>query len=248
MVYRRNYKKNGLKKRWYVNASANIPFIGKTTISAGNQKFKRAVAQVVKRSVLSPRADQIFIDTANMTHSTIQTYNLTAQITNINNGQQSRAGDKANLKYIKLKCRTIINFDTLPTNVQNCHWRMMVLKSSKEYDPSATSFGSGLGSSEIFIQPSVPEISYPDTREVTMLFDRTFTYTTEASADSGIKVFHSEISVPLNESFRYRDPDGKYGKNHNIYLVCIPFCPLGVSGTTIIGNQTIAGLIGFSSS
>lgn len=241
-VKRRNrfgQKGGRLRKRWYLNAGATLPFVGKTTLSMGSSKFKRSVAAIVRRQEDPLHKLWSKVGTAqpsqSMTHLTMYTVNLTGNIPQGTN-DNSRQGDTIHLEAIKFK----LLFDTVTSTNKAAQkqYRVMIVKHDAEYLGGSDSFGSGLGATEIFHGNNAPAYEQINSKLCTVLYDKLITVTPQISANNYLSCL-SEI-IRFNSPFIYKTGTN-FGKMFNYYLVVTGFESNATGGVTNVGTVSFFG-------
>lgn len=238
MVYRR-FKKRGLtnnrRKRWYLNASATLPFIGKTNVSMGN-KFKRSVVNVVRNRLEDPLHkiwSTSFFNSAKQ--DTIYSLNLTGNIPQGDTGT-SRSGDNIHLEALKMSL-IISKGVTAPNNPKD--YRVMVIKSDQASGGGVDTWSGTIGWTDLFHgATAVPCAANIDSKKCTVIFDKMYRIKPTIASTSDqivIKEF-----IPLKATHTYKSGTN-YGKNCNYYLV---FSGYEASGT--VGVTEVAGFVSLS--
>lgn len=168
-----------------------------------------------------------------MTHNTLYTLNLTARITQ-GDSNSTRDGDAIVLCGLKMK-----GYYNSHTTANAYGFRIIVGYSGEEH--SNTTFGSGLGSAEIFL-PNTATITTTNgqinPKAFTVLYDEKLT------ANSQIPDVRDRVDfnfhVPLNNKlFQYQTQNPALGKDTNLYVVVVSDVILGTTGTTISGGFNI---------
>lgn len=147
MVYKKGSRH---QKRWYVNAGANLPFIGKTNFAAGSGKHKRslaaAVTSIVRKDLETPHhfinseASQV------LNSSTFYTQNVLSTIPQ-GTANNQRIGDEIHIDAIKVKGYFYNNSNF----ANNMVGKIMLVKSREQFGTTTGSFVSGLGSSTLLL-------------------------------------------------------------------------------------------------
>lgn len=197
---------------------------------------KDKVASTVKKTIMSmatsyhDQQNDSLLQVFPMTHNTIYTNNITAQVI-AGTTNQDRQGDAVYLIGLKVTG----NFITA-TTAGAYRYRVMVVTSGEEYD-FGVAFGSGLTSTEIFLPNSgaaVRPSAIVNTKSVTVLADEDFDVASQIAATSDI--VSTKFYVPLKRKFEYQAQGSVYGKTKNIYLVIIGYVAGGTSGVTSAGG------------
>lgn len=169
-----------------------------------------------------------------MTHNTIYTLVPTALPTQ-GDSNSSRDGDSIVLCALKLN-----GFYNTASETGAYAFRVIVGYSGEEY--TNTSFGSGIGSSEIFLPNTAGTITsngIVNAKAFTVLHDQKFTLNSEiASARTRADY---EIYVPLdNQMFYYQSSASALGKNKNLIVAIMADETVGSSGLTDVGGTSIS--------
>jgi len=172
--------------------------------------------------------------TASLTHNTLLTLGP-SQFISVGASRDQRIGDALHL--LSLKVSGIVT--SVAASTSSTHFRLITLWSGEEYT-SGANFGSGLGSSEVFInsglawQPNA--ICNP--KAVTILDDRNIVLNNSITGVADLESF--TYTVPLNTDFDYQTATSTFGKNRNLYVVIIGSIVGGISGTTPAGSATVS--------
>lgn len=245
MAYRRFGRRRFHKKRWYVSAGANLPFIGKTNVSFGSgtkSKQKRAMYSIAKKVVRSTVEPKRFINNINeqtqLLQNTIYTHNVTELIVK-GTDDDNRIGERMHLKNL------LIDYQFHGVQTGEAVWkgfkkqaRLLVLRSRHEFTTSG--WGSGFGSTELMEQQHVNHfMKGPILKEnVTVLHDSLITYQSGSLTDKAVSCKQGVINIPLNCTFQYNDQfatSSTFGKNWNLYIILIPHIP---GGTTSANSES----------
>lgn len=234
MVYKKRVKNPRLKKRWYASASG---FGISASIGTGTPKTKRELTKFVKRSILAPKLYYNDLTTAIVQQNGIYTYNLSAQLAQ-GNTSANREGDKVFIKTINLKHNVDCDFSAFPAGTTNAFLRMIVLTHDDFTNPSATTYGSGLGSTSIFQSNNNPIYRNTiDFKQCNVICDNLYQVTNQSGTNVGIlsKVFTQRCVMNKNFQYQLSSAEGKF---RNLYVVAIPFAFGTVTGTTNIMGLT----------
>jgi len=167
------------------------------------------------------------------THNTLNTFVPTTGIVQgLTNA--TRVGDSIQLCALKLN----MSFQT-PNTSNGYTYRIIVGWTGEEYNfPS--SFGSGLGTSEIFLTGTSANwtpAAIVNPKAFTVLYDGNIDVNSQVS---GVPDCRTEnIRVPLNGKFDYQADGSIQGKTRNLAVVLIGAAVNGVSGTTSTGLVVI---------
>jgi len=206
--------------------------------SKTTSKKNRKVATVgtVKRLLRgSMETKQLASSVTNTTvaPNTIYTFNPTAQIVQgtIDGG---RVGDSINLRSFECQFRFITD-----KRAAFYQYRVMVVWSGEEFNPSASVFSAGgLGSSELFVAGTFSGYATAPTnsKSITVLYDHVY------AVNSMIDDFNDGVIVrariPLKGiKYNYQANGAPYGKNKNLYVIVIPdwYSTNGTTPTTAGG-------------
>lgn len=209
----------------------------KSGIAKRKTKYvKKNPTKMVKETILSMATsyhdtqDDANLQVFPMTHNSIYTNNLTAQVT-AGTTNEDRQGDGIYMQGLKVTG----NFISAVT-AGAYRYRVMVLTSSQEYN-FGIGFGNGLTVTEIF-QPnsgtSIRPSAIVNSKAVTVLHDEQFDINSQIAATSDI--VSTEFYVPLKRKFLYQEDGGIFGKNKNLYLVIIGYVAGGIPNVTSAGG------------
>lgn len=226
------------RKRWYFQAGANLPFLGKTTVGFGTTKGKRSLKNIVKNVVRNQMEESkhiTFYANQTQTHNTIYTLNPLGTITN-STSSSGMIGDSIFLSGLKIK----LYLEQDNTFVQNSHVRFMIVEHDADYLSGGTNWGSGLGSSELFQPNTATTITLNglhNAKLVNVLFDKTYGFTKDQATGAKSKI--ADIFLKLNKKFTFKTGTG-YGKFRNLYFVTIGHVPGGTTGTSVTNYINIS--------
>lgn len=169
-----------------------------------------------------------------MTHNTLYTLVPTALPTQ-GDTNSSRDGDSIVLCALKLN-----GFWNTDTASNGYSYRIIVGYTGEE--PSNTTFGSGLGLSEIFLPSTgsnTSTIGLINAKAFTVLHDEKFTLNSQITGVRDKLDF--KVYVPLhNKLFYYQSAASALGKDKNLVVVITGDVVAGSTGTTPIGGTTIS--------
>lgn len=169
-----------------------------------------------------------------MTHNTIYTLVPTALPVQ-GDGNSNRDGDAIVLCALKLNGF----FDTDPA-AGAYGYRIIVGFTGEEY--SNTTFGSGIGASELFLPVTsdiVSDNGIINAKAFTVLHDEKFTVNSEIASTRSRCDYN--IYVPLNnQKFYYQSATSALGKLKNLVVVVMGSVVAGSTGTTSVGGTTIS--------
>lgn len=228
-------------KRWYVNASATLPFVGKTSFAAGSGLAKRSLKNQLQNLLLENKTKLIEQFQTNALHNTIYTLPLLSNIP-IGTGDASRLSDRISVKSIRLNMY-VSQRATVASTATASFWRVLLLRHSAEYGSGSDAWVSGLGSSEIFQSgTTVVGNGIVDYDKCTVLQEKWITLKRSDSAGIDVKHFTMEI---FNIEQIYNSPTSNYGKQWNYYCVVIPQQDGSTAGTTQVGYIQCNGMVTF---
>lgn len=246
-VRRQNRFKRGrqtrLKKRgWYFNAGANLPFLGKTTVSLG----KRSIINTVRRGLEDPlhklwSGQGIAPPQQNLLHNTLYTLNL---LGNIPQGDTSQSRSADNIHVDALKIRLLFSTETTTNKQIPKEYRVMIVKHDTEGQAASDAFGSTLGATDLFQGNNVVVYEQINPKNCTVIYEKRCKLKPSISATNDM----CEISdiIRLNTTFTYKT-NSNYGKMHNYYLVVCGYEPDAAAAATV-GRVTFFGDLIFKDS
>lgn len=259
MPYRRNYRKpvnrSKYQKRWYVNASVpkSMPFIGGSSFRAGSGALnKRSLNTVIKRAITDNTALKQKVinvtDSANFQHDSLYTFNPLGNIP-IGTGENARLATDIHIKSIKLNFlfnnRTDIAAPLLDSAVTV---RMMWVRLEADYRASFDTFGSGVGTGDIFVDgQNSPMLSQLEKDKCTILSDTKFEIpATQLSGRIASK--YITYDCPLKDfTFKYQSTTSGYSSvNKNVYLVCAAYLIGATTGVTPLCNYQFTSVVNFT--
>lgn len=244
--YRRPSQKSRLKKRWYFDASIpkSVPLIGGSSLKMGSGNLsKRSLNSIVKEvqlknAVLKHKVIDNAGTTATMLANTHITHNPLGNIP-IGTGENARLSTDIIVKSIMFHFAITPNLlNPAPLTNAPIFLRFMWVRSETDVLASQDIFGSGLGTSSLYISGFSGTILSPlDKDKVTILSD-----TTVKIPQGNLSTINNTIlyktECPLKDfPFRYSTPTSAFSVvNKNVYLVVFPYQDQGVTGTTNICN------------
>jgi len=164
-----------------------------------------------------------------LTHNTIYTTNITAQITQ-GDSITGRDGDAVILT--SLKCKGAIQTAAATGAFM---YRIIVCWSGEEYDLIGSS--AGLSAGELFLGSQGGSFncnSNCNPKSVTVLYDEHISINSLIATTSDVQQIF--FSVPINQKFSYQSSGSRFGKMKNLYVVVIPSVVGGTSGVTSCGQ------------
>lgn len=232
------------RKRWYLSAGANLPFIGKTSFTAGKRPYRKKtyrkkttrgyIANVAKS--IMPANHKIFNNSSTaLTHNTIVSINV---VSNIPQGtsENARHGDQIQLEAIKYR----IQLDKNPSINANARkvYRVMFIKLDALSGSGVDTWTATVGASDLFHSTAVPVHGLVNSKNVTVLLDRMVVMQPQlGSATHDTRFLSGTIPLKCKHVYKSSSNDGKYC---NYYFVVIPFEPGGVTGTTTVGTVLLS--------
>lgn len=160
------------------------------------------------------------------THNTIYTANITGVITQ-GTTNASRIGDKIHLNDL------VISMAVASAAAAGAYlWRVMVLWSGEEYNP--TGIAAGLTQSEVFLPNSgtnLYALGITNPKAVTVLYDELVDINSLIAATKD--VYSIRRTIHIGTDFQYQATGSIYGKTKNLYLV--------VCGTVLGGTLGVTG-------
>ncbi|AXH79567.1 MAG: hypothetical protein [Circular genetic element sp.] len=241
-VYKRKPSRLG-KRDWTVSASA---FGAKGSFSYRSKRsLSSTVTDIVRRNLETPQ-HHVISDSAQsaMTQNTFYSFNLLSGLAKGDSNFQ-RNGDTIHIDAIKLNLFTQ-NYASAPNNP--AYIRYMIVKENGRVLPGGTTWGSGLGSPDLFINLPVglPALSgIFDPKKTTVLMDTLVKivpqYPGQVSAQT------TATTIKVDQKFVY-ETDTVWGKNINYYLVAVPYIPGGTTGVTSVNDTRLSFDIIFKNS
>lgn len=217
-------------------------YYGGTTSVMVSRKSRRKSRKSLKQKIkdtLPAKHNSVSgtVRSSNLTHNTIYTHNVTAQVTQ-GDAVNNRDGDSIFAAALKVR-----GSYQVPVSNGGYTFRIMAFWSSEEYNPAPSVgdlFGSGFGT-EIFHGNTANLWStngLVNSKQITPLYDETIDINTLTVENEELKSFM--FTVPLNKEINYEGPGSAFAKNHNLYIVVFGSVIGGVTGSTNIGNATIS--------
>lgn len=243
--YRRPSQNSRLKKRWYFDASIpkSVPLIGGSSLKMGSGNLsKRSLNSIVKEVQLKNAVlKHKVIDTAATATMLANTHITHNPLGNIPVG----TGENARLS-TDIVIKSIIYHFTITPNLANgapltnapIFLRFMWVRSETDVLASQDTFGSGLGTSSLYISGFSGTILAPlDKDKVTVLSDTMVKIPQGNQATINNTILY-KTECPLKDfPFRYSTPTSAFSVvNKNVYLVVFPYQEGATTGTTNICN------------
>lgn len=244
-------RRYGRRKRWHFNASANLPFVGKTRVAFGSGKAraqKRAMYKIARTVVRKTTTPKQFINTKlglAPTAHTMYTYNVLDQITK-GTDDENRIGEHIHLKNFLLNIQTTSSqIDQAVDNGVEKYMRIIALTDNAQYTGSGYP-GTGFGYSDLFQHndKTLNMVSPILKENVTVLKDRVYKIC-DGNLSKTIQSKHIKFNVPLNRNFVYQD-GSTYGKTWNLYIVVIVDVPTVTPATYINSVYSWGSHLNFS--
>lgn len=235
-------------KRWYVDASIpkGVPFIGGTSLKAGSGTLsRRSLIAQVKNSLTEKKTKIVSTSTTGYVHNTCYTHAPLANIP-IGTGPNSRLGQviqNVNLNYKMMLGNLNAAVATQATPI---FVRVFVVKSRAQYQSGSDTFGSGIGSTDLFESGTTYfNIAALDTNKVVILYDKIIKLAptnTLVTKSNDVQIL--DINLDLGK-MDYLTPTSNYGKNNNPYICLIPYVVGGTTGVTVCGEIQCEGEVTF---
>lgn len=244
MVYKK--KANTKSKRWYFDAriGRNVPIVGGSGFTFGTTPpQKRAIKAVVKRELQNAEESKRYVNThasTTLTHNTIYTW-APFQGLNPGVGVSERIGSSIYAKALKIRGYYRIN-----TTIPNAKLRIMVLTSDVNLGVGAT-FGSGLGTSDLFIPGSTGNVqalglvNLKDGQVRQVLCDKTISLELQEGLLGSTNDRMFEMTCWLNKKVDYETSG--YNKSKNYYIIIIPYIPGGVTAVTTLPEVQLTTML-----
>lgn len=224
------YKKTANKKRWsvavggsFMGASANAKFNSR---GVGKRSLDSEIKRIIHKEDV---AQHKVINEVPLTlaHQTIYSLNPLGNIVRgVNNN--NRIGDEIFLEAIKLKGIILTN----GTSANTVHLRLMLIKTKQQYLGASDTWGSGVGSTDLFLATSSNlTIGELDPKLCTKVYDHTHTLSPLISTQTLSKEF--DLLVPIKQRFIFQTGTN-FGKFVNYYWVATAFQFGATSGTTTV--------------
>lgn len=234
MVFRRRPRFSmRRRKRWYVNASANLPFVGRTSVGFGSGKGKRSFNQRVVKTIRNHEEPKHKMTSTNQTlkQNTIYTANIMGNIP-IGTGSSSRIGDEVFIEAIKFRNY----FEQLAAIENTLELRMMIVEHDSDYAAGSDAFSdAALGTSDLFQSGTATNgtiLGIHDPKKVTVHFDKVFEL--NKSVTGKVRSHLLEMTLPIKKKFIYKTGTD-YGKFKNWYIVVSGFASGATTGVTDVG-------------
>jgi hypothetical protein len=240
-------------KRWYVDASANVPYFGSVGFKAGDgQLNKRSITAMVKREARLTEGSKYktSIQSQVFNAQTWYTYNPLGNIP-IGTGENSRLSTDIFVKSVKMRVLMYNNILLTGGLVgAPIHVRVVWLRTNVPIAGGVDTFTSGLGNSDLLVQGlTIPLTGVFDRDKVTILSDDTYTVPQSNIATTYSSIC-ADISCPsLNIPFKYGSSTSNYSVlNKNLYCVVSPSIAADVVGTTVELNFQFQSAVEFTDS
>lgn len=195
----------------------------------GRQSIKKLMA-----SVLPGKQNTNQLVSGVMKHSTLYTVNVTAMISQ-GNTNSTRIGDSIILNALKLNGAYFSH-----TTAGAYTFRILVGYSGEEY--SNTTFGSGLGASEIFLPSTFGNFAgcgIVNPRAFSVVFDKKIDINSQIAGVVDLSSFTDTISLN-GVNFDYQANGSAYGKVKNLYMVIVADVAGGTPATTDSGTMIVS--------
>jgi len=230
-------------------ALATLPFFGGTRKAQATRGHTGTTGLVYQRRRRTPvrasfkkKVMQIqnakhytYTPTQAMTHATLYTTCPTAGITQ-GDAIGNRDGDSIYLVALKVKGMFLA-----PTDKNAYSMRIIVGWTGEEVGTLGSTFGSGVGSSQLF-HPSTTGSWFLNgiinPKAFTALYDQTVDI--NSLIDTVREVSSFNFTVPLEQSFSYQSTASTDGKTKTLVIIVCSAVSGGSSGTTASGDSPIA--------
>ncbi len=223
-------------KRWFVQAGFG-PFslsFGNGAGASSNGKGKRSIPTHGEEKFISS-----LVSLTNGLHQTVYSFNPLAQIVQGTSGGQ-REGDVIHLDRIVVNA-AISNAGSAATF--GIDMRVLILVTTSQFNPSSSAYGSGIGATDLFFNPSNPYVSLVDPRRAWILCDEYHHITPKFSTEVEDK--QCTLECQINKPFEYSGKSSTYGVSSNIYVVLVPYAFNATAGVTIVGSVDSSVLVCF---
>jgi len=166
-----------------------------------------------------------------MTHNTIYTLVPTALPVQ-GDGNSNRDGDAIDIVALKLK-----GFAQTHSNASAYSYRILVGWTGEELSSLGSNFGSGLGTSEIFLPNTTDNWvlnGVVNPKAFTCVYDQTLDIGSQITGVVDLTSF--QINLPFQTRFLYQSAGSVQGKSRNLCVVIIAATAGGTAGTTNAGS------------
>lgn len=172
-------------------------------------------------------------------HNTWYTLNLLSPITKGDNND-NRSGDIIHIDCIKFRNLQLNN----STSDNDLIFRFLVVKIRDQVGPTDGSWGSGLGTPDLFLNaPTNPVLAgLIDSKKVTVLHDELIKVRKQMAAN--IISPNQQFHLKLDQKYLY-ETGTVHGKNNNIYCLVMASQYGAVQGTTTVGTFVMSADIIF---
>lgn len=217
-----------VRKRTVTRGTTSTIVTGKRKRATNKNSF---AAKLMKAQPAKHYANS---STFNMTHNTLYTVVPTTGIVQGDTNAQ-RDGDFIHLAALKIKGAFISD-----TADGAYTYRILVGYTGEEYN-LPTVFGSGLGSTELFIT-NTPAASVTfgivNPKAFTVIYDQSLDINSLTATGSDLASF--SFTCPLDKKFPYQADGSVFGKSQNLAIVVMAFKSGGVTGTTAAGGISLS--------
>lgn len=232
-------------KRWYVDAQIpkGVPFVGGSSFRAGSGTLtKRSLMNMIKAEKENKQKIINSGLTVDLLHNTIYTWNPFGNIT-IGSGQNARSGSSIDVRGVRINMLLSTTGGASLDKERN--FRVMVVEHDAQYMSGNDQFGSGLGSTELFVQgSSIMSCAIPDLNRCKVLFDQRYYVIPQITG--GSPVAHVDLETLKNKAMNYATTTSNYSLQKNYYVVLIPELPLGTNGVSIVGRVDFESVVDFT--
>lgn len=231
----------------YVDANIpkSVPFVGGSSFRDGSGTLtKRSLMKIIESQVENKQKIINFNvgSTTGLLHNTVYTFNPFGNIP-IGSGANSRIGSSINVRGLRMSI-SLSNTGGASIDKER-YFRVMVVSHEATYLSGSDVFGSGLGSTELFLQGANEMLfGIPDTHKVTVLYDQRFKVMNTIAATTSICPL--DLEVLKGKKMDYSTPTSSYSNHKNYYVVLIPSLPYGTSGVSVVGRVDFESVVDFT--
>jgi len=207
---------------------------GTRTMTTTNKRKRKFAKVSFKQLMLKNTAAKHKTNNSSvaMIQNNIYTLNLTAAIVQ-GDTNQDRDGDHVNLEALKLR-----GFVDTAVTAGAYSFRYIVGYSGEEVG-STTWTAAGLTGGEIFLPGGSSNFtSIINPKTFTVLYDVNIDINSQVAGASDISSVIK--SIQLKRDFNYQSTASTFGKDTNLYMICIGIVVGGTNGTTIIGEVSMS--------
>lgn len=243
------------RKRWYFNAGANLPIVGKTNVSfgSGTKKAIRSIAKQVVRNTVEPKRWNYEINNKdNFTNGTIYCFNIMENIVK-GTDDVNRLGERIHLKNLLVKYNFegdhVSNGGANTSFGRQLYFRIMLVGLKENITTAGDWSSATLGASTLFENYNIGHLmmSSVNKEKVTVFSDKKICVNTGDANKVYWTKYHT-LAKTLDKSFQYDDQStSTFSKGLNYYLVVIPYESQTASSTNLpVLNMTTTMHLNFS--